>query len=247
MSHTRNAVRLTCSLPLLLALGACVTPPPSGPSFVALPADGKPFDRFLTEDNYCRQFASSRSGYNSGTGVNSTLGGATAGTLLGAGAGALIGTAFGAPGLGAAAGAGTGLITGTEVGASNGALASGGVQQNFDGAYAQCMASYGNKVPAPGQVTANSETSYAGGYYPAYASYYGGGYPFYGPGFGFGYGGFYSPFYYGFGYGGFYGRGFYGRGYGGYGHGYGGYGRGGYGGGFHGGGGGFHGGGGGHR
>ena len=232
MSYKRNVLRLTCSLPLLLALGACVTPPPSGPSFVALPSDGKPFDRFLTEDNYCRQFASSRSGYSGNASANSTTGGAVAGTLLGAGAGALLGAAAGNPGVGAAAGAGVGLLTGTSIGASNGAIDSASVQQNYNGAYAQCMASYGNKVPAPGQVSAYSGVNYAS-YYPAYASYYGG-YPFYGPGFGFGYGGFYSPFYYGFGFGGFYGRGFYGGGYRG-GYGYGGY-RGGYGGGYHGGG-----------
>lgn len=233
MSHTRNAVRLTC-LPLLLALGACVTPPPSGPSFVALPADGKPFDRFLTEDNYCRQFAFSRSGYSGSTGVNSTVAGGGVGTLVGAGAGALIGAAVGDPGAGAAIGAGTGLITGTSVGASNGAVAYGDVQQNYNGAYAQCMASYGNKVPPPGQIASYSGVNYAG--YGGYGGF-GPGFGGFGPGFGFGYGGFYSPFYYGlgFGYGGFYGRG------------YGGYGRG-YGGGFHGGGGGgFHGGGGGHR
>ena len=214
MSHTRNAIRLTCSLPLLLALGACVTPPPSGPSFVALPSDGKPFDRFLTEDNYCRQFASSRSGYSGNAAANSTAGGAAIGTVLGAGAGALLGAAAGNAGVGAAAGAGVGLLTGTSVGASNGAIDSEEVQRNYNGAYAQCMAAYGNKVPEPGQVSAYSGTTVAA-YYPGYASYYGG-YPFFGPGFGFGYGGFYSPFYYRFGYGGFYGHGFYG-GYHGYG------------------------------
>jgi hypothetical protein len=223
MSHTSNVVRLTFTLPFLLALGACVTPPPSGPSFTALPADGKTFDRFSAEDSYCRQAALSRSGYSNSSGANATLGGATVGTLVGAAGGALIGAAAGNAGIGAAAGAGAGLLAGSSIGASNGNLDAAEVQHNYDSTYAACIASYGNKVPSAGQISSypygySSYGGYGGygyggygGFYPGYA--FGYGYPFFGPGFGFGFGGIYNV--------GFFGRGYYGHGF--------------YGGGFHGG------------
>ncbi len=220
MARIRTFLSLT-PLPLLLGLGACAVSPPAGPSFVALPADGKSFDRFLSEDNYCRQSALSRSGYSGGNTAHSAVGGGAIGTLVGAGAGALLGAAAGNAGIGAAAGAGTGLLAGTAIGADNGELSDAVVQHNYDGTYAACMASYGNKLPSPGQLSTAYPASYG---YPAYA--YGYGYPYgFGPGYGFG----------GFGWDGFYGGGFFGpsfyfgRGY--YGHGY--YGHGGYGG-FHG-------------
>ena len=241
MSRIRTLSGLA-SLPIVLSLGACVAAPPPGPSFVALPGTGKSYGTFVNEDSTCRQIALSRSGYVPGTGAHSAATGAVVGTAIGAGAGALLGAAVGEPGFGAAAGAGTGLLTGTAVGADNGALAQGGVQVNYDAAYAQCMAAYGNKVPPPGQIASSSGVGYASYGYPAYAAVYG---PGWGWGWGwggYGWGGLY-PAYYGLGFygGGYYGRGYYGHGYYGhgyyghgyYGHGY--YGHGGYGGGWHGG------------
>ena len=226
MVRTRTLLGLT-PISLLLGLGACAVSPPAGPSFVALPSDGKTFDRFLGEDNYCRQSALSRSGYNGGNTGRSAVGGAAVGTLVGAGAGALLGAAAGNPGIGAAAGAGTGLLAGTAIGADNGELSDAVVQHNYDATYAACMASYGNKLPQPGQLGTAYPASYA---YPSYA--YGYGYPYgFGPGFGFGgfgWDGFYGPGFFGGGFFGpsfYFGRGYYGRGF--YGHGY-------YGGGFHG-------------
>ena len=249
MSRFRTVAALA-GLPIVLSLGACVATPPPAPSFVALPGANKSYGTFVSEDTTCRQIALGRSGYAPGRGANSAATGAVVGTALGAGAGALLGAAAGNAGIGAAAGAGTGLLAGTAVGADNGALAEGGVQVNYDAAYAQCMAAYGNKVPPPGQIAAYpADGAYASYGYPAYADLYG---PGWGWGWGwggYGWGGFY-PGLYGLGFygGGYYGRGYYGRGYygrgyyghGGYGHGGygGGYGHGGYGGGWHGGGGG---------
>ena len=44
----------------LLALGACAAVPPSGPSVMALPGNGKSFEQFRADDAACREYASSR-------------------------------------------------------------------------------------------------------------------------------------------------------------------------------------------
>ncbi|HZB89922.1 MAG TPA: glycine zipper family protein, partial [Stellaceae bacterium] len=94
-----------------LALGACAVAPPTGPSVMALPAQGKSFEAFQQDDGVCRQFASQQIGYGSpaAAATTSAVNSAAAGTVLGAAAGAAIGAAAGNPALGAAIGGGSGL------------------------------------------------------------------------------------------------------------------------------------------
>jgi hypothetical protein len=199
-----------------LGLAACTVPPPSGPTIMALPPQGKDYAQFQREDMTCQQSAGASIGYvdPSAAAANTVVGSAAVGTVVGAAAGALIGAAAGNPGAGAAIGAGTGLVTGSAIGANNAAYGTGyEMQARFDTTYAQCMTAYGNTIQAA-PATPPSIPYYAAPYYP---------YPFY-P----------YPYYYGP-------RvGFYG-GYGGYGYGWGGY-RGGYYGGYRGGWGGYRGG-----
>ena len=178
-------------LDLLVALtgtglvAGCVVAPPSGPTVMVMPGQGKSFETFQREDVYCRQTAA----FNSGAGQtaanaqNNAVGSAAVGTVLGAAAGAVIGAASGNAGAGAAIGAGTGLLVGSAAG--TGQAAGGGyyAQQQYDTVYTQCMYSYGNTVQSP-------PPSYASPYpYPAP-------YPY---GYGYGYapgvviGGYYGP------------------------------------------------------
>lgn len=121
---------------------------PSGPSVMVLPAPGKSFEVFQSEDLACRNWAAVQTGAPAGDTVNQNLaGGAAVGTLMGAGLGAAIGAASGHAGTGAAIGAGSGLIGGTAV-ASGPAYAAGWeAQRRYDIAYQQCMYAKGNQLP----------------------------------------------------------------------------------------------------
>jgi len=139
------------ALPLLLgilALTACAVAPPSGSAVVALPPEGKDLARFQQEDTGCRGYAQQQIGYGSPQQAanQNAVGSAAVGTALGAAAGAAIGAAAGAAGTGAAVGAGAGLLAGAAVGASNVAASASVLQQQYDIAYAQCMAASGNTL-----------------------------------------------------------------------------------------------------
>ena len=87
---------------------------PLGLSVAVMPAPGKPFDLFVSEESICRHYAEQQVGISPQQATqNSTATGAVAGTALGAAAGGAIGAAVGHPGPGAAVGAGTGLLTGS--------------------------------------------------------------------------------------------------------------------------------------
>src|SRR5215813_3387991 len=134
-----------------VALGGCGVAPPSGPSVMVLPSEGKTFAQFQHEDATCRQYASQQIGYGSPAQAanESAVGSAALGTILGAGLGALIGAAGHDAGEGAAIGAGSGLLLGSAWGA-NAAYASGAaLQQRYDTSYLQCMYASGNSMPAP--------------------------------------------------------------------------------------------------
>jgi hypothetical protein len=173
-----------------LALSACVVQPPPGPSFAAMPGDGKSYDQFRQDDARCqaagRQAAGPVSPGQAAT--QSAVGSAVIGTALGAAAGAAIGSAAGAVGAGAAIGGGVGLLAGSAAGANNAQASAAGLQRAYDVAYAQCMAAAGEKVP-----DVNGGAAAYGGYpgygYPAYAY----GYPAYGYAYPAPYYGFYGP------------------------------------------------------
>ncbi len=129
------------------ALSGCATIP-TGPSVMALPPPGKPFEAFQADDYACRQWAAQQAGAGPSDTVNQNLAsGAAIGTLMGAGLGAAIGAASGQAGTGAAIGAASGLIGGTAL-ASGPAYAAGSeVQRRYDMAYQQCMYAKGNQIP----------------------------------------------------------------------------------------------------
>src|SRR5215470_8439018 len=132
-----------------LALDGCAIAPPTGPSVMALPAQGKSFEQFQQDVATCQQFASSRIGDGSPqqaaneSGINS----AAIGTIVGAAAGALIGAAAGNPAAGAAIGGGGGLLVGSASGVSNAYASGAALQQRYDMAYMQCMSAKGESVP----------------------------------------------------------------------------------------------------
>jgi len=164
-----------------LALTACAVAPPSGPTVLAMPPEGKNLGEFQQEDAGCRNYASAQIGYGTpAQGANqAAVGSAALGTVLGAAAGALLGAAGGAAGTGAAVGAGTGLLAGSAIGGSNAQASGYALQQRYDMAYAQCMASAGNRVQAA-VAAPPAGYGYSYPYYGGYPYYYGyGGYPYY--------------------------------------------------------------------
>ena len=149
-----------------LGLAACAVPPPSGPTLIAMPPQGKDYGQFQREDATCQQSAGASIGYAdpSIAAGNAAVGSAAVGTVVGAAAGALIGAAAGNPGAGAAVGAGAGLVTGSAVGANNAAAAGYDLQSRYDMTYAQCMTAYGNQIQA--QPVAAPTGYYSAPYYP---------------------------------------------------------------------------------
>jgi hypothetical protein len=134
------------ALLLLLILTGCATVP-TGPGVMVLPAPGKPFQEFQTEDANCKWWASQQSGLSIQETVNqNTVSGAVIGTVIGAGLGAAIGAISGSPGIGAAVGAGSGLLSGTISGAHAGQGYAWEAQRRYDIAYQQCMYANGNQV-----------------------------------------------------------------------------------------------------
>ena len=167
-------------------LAGCTVRPPTGPTILAVPPEGKDLAQFQREEANCRDYAAGQTGVTPAQGANqSAAGSAALGTVLGAAAGALLGAAGGSAGTGAAIGAGTGLLGGSAVGAGTAQTSAYSLQSRYDMSYAQCLASTGNKVQtAMGYGAAPYSAPYppVG---PAYSPYYGGLYGpgFYGPGF----------------------------------------------------------------
>jgi len=127
-------------------MSSCATMP-TGPSVNVLPAPGKPFSQFQSEDANCRKWAEHSVGVSPTDVQNqNTAGGAAIGAVGGAGAGALLGAASGHAGAGAAIGAGTGLLLGTVIGSEKGRVTAREAQRRYDIAYEQCMTSSGNQV-----------------------------------------------------------------------------------------------------
>lgn len=164
MTTSRSSALLGC-VPVLM-LSACAVAPPSGPSVMALPPQGKPFEVFQQDDMLCRQYASGQNGGQTAVGAanNAAVGSAVLGTALGAGVGAALGSVGGAMGAGAAVGGATGLLAGSAIGANNAQAAGAGTQARYDTSYTQCMYSRGNSVQS-------APSGYAYGYPPGYAAY----------------------------------------------------------------------------
>jgi len=177
----RRGAKLVTVLGGAGAVAACAVPPPSGPTVMALPSQGKSLGVFQQEDGECRNYATAAIGYAQPgqAGTHAVVGSAAVGTALGAATGAAIGAAAGGAGLGAAIGAATGLVGGTAVGANNAAASEFDLQSRYNIAYTQCMYSLGNTVQSP---PINGYGYYGYGY-PWYGYPSGWGWPWGGPGF----------------------------------------------------------------
>lgn len=135
-----------------LGLGACTVAPPTGPTVVAMPGQGKSFAQFQQDDNYCRSYAQSKTanaGQVSANAQNNATTTAVAGTLIGAAAGAAFGSLAGNVGAGAGIGAGVGLLGGAAAGGNNTQAAANSLQGSYDVAYAQCMVGNGETIQQP--------------------------------------------------------------------------------------------------
>ena len=124
-------------------LEGCVQTP-LGPTVQVIPAPGKPFEAFAADQSACTQYAASQVQGQAERANTTAVGSAVLGTVLGAGLGAAVGR-----GRGAAVGAAGGAIVGTGVGGGISGQAQGGIQFQYNNAYAQCMISKGNRLPPP--------------------------------------------------------------------------------------------------
>lgn len=167
-----RVVRFGTAAVALVALAGCAVAPPSGPSVMVMPGQGKSFAAFQADDAACRQYASQQTGIAPQDAANQSLvSSAAVGTVLGAAAGAAIGAAAGNPAMGAAIGAGSGAVLGTGAGVGAAQYSADSVQYRYDVGYVQCMSAKGESTPQmPQQAAAAPPPAYAA--YPAYPAYY---------------------------------------------------------------------------
>lgn len=141
----RNKAIFALLGPVLL-LAACAQTP-LGPTVAVMPAPGKPFDVFQSDQLLCKQYAEGQVAGQAEDANMRAVGAAALTTALGAGLGAAIGSASGAAGIGAGIGAGSGALGGAGIGAMQSDRANMTIQQRYDIAFSQCMYSRGNQVP----------------------------------------------------------------------------------------------------
>lgn len=141
MSRMQSTVLGMATLTLL---GACVQAPLQ-PSIAVMPAPDKLLAKFQEDDAVCRQFAAQSVGPAAQGGPDQTVASGVIGTLIGAAAGALMTPHSG---IGAAPGAAFGLLAGGAIGSSQSQASAFTAQRRYDVAYAQCMYTHGNQVPA---------------------------------------------------------------------------------------------------
>jgi hypothetical protein len=131
----------------LLALLAGCAGTPMGPTVQVMPGPGKTFDAFQTDQLVCKNYAQQQVAGQADAANQRAVGGAVLTTALGAGMGAVFGSFAGNAGAGAAIGAASGAGLGAAYGADASAQAQGGIQWQYDNAYAQCMYARGEQVP----------------------------------------------------------------------------------------------------
>jgi hypothetical protein len=129
---------------LSLLLAGCAQTP-LGPTVQVMPGPGKSFDAFQYDQASCKQFAQQAVAGQAENANMRGVGGAALTTVLGAGLGAAIGGGRGA-GIGAASGA----LGGAGIGAMSSSGQQGGIQEQYNNAFAQCMYAKGEMVPGYG-------------------------------------------------------------------------------------------------
>lgn len=128
----------------LLSIVAGCANIPNGPSIAVMPAPGKPFDLFVSEDRECRQFAQQSTGTSANqAATESAEKSIAAGTAIGAVAGTLLGGHEGA-----GSGAAVGLLSGAAIGSDAARYSGNEAQRRYDIAYEQCMYAKGNQLPS---------------------------------------------------------------------------------------------------
>jgi hypothetical protein len=141
--HVRLRQGLIILAPTVL-LAACAQTP-MGPTVQVMPGPGKSFEAFQYDQAGCKQFAEQAVAGQAQNANQRALVGGLITTALGAGLGGAIGGGSGA-GIGAASGA----VAGGALGAAGSSGAQGGIQVQYNNAYAQCMYAHGNAVPGYG-------------------------------------------------------------------------------------------------
>ena len=129
-------------------VAACAVAPPSGPTVMALPSQGKGLTAFQQEDRQCRNYAAATIGdlQPGQAATQTTIGSAAVGTALGAAAGAAGDAAAGNSGAAAAIGGATDLVGDTAAGTNHAADGEYDLQARYNIAYTQCMYSRGDTV-----------------------------------------------------------------------------------------------------
>ncbi len=138
---------MAASLSVVAMVAGCAEAP-LGPTVQVMPGSNKPFEAFQQDQAACKQYASSQVSGQADNANAKAVGTTLLGAALGAGLGAAV-----SGGRGAGVGAAGGGVVGTAIGANNSQRAQGGIQQQYDNAYSQCMYAKGNQViqPAPVQ------------------------------------------------------------------------------------------------
>ena len=161
----------------MLVLGGCTAVPPTQPTVVAMPGQGKSWNEFQADDAYCKSYAASQmpnGGQVAQASQNNSTMTAAAGTLIGAGIGAALGSLAGNVGAGAAVGAGAGLLGGAATAGNNTQATADSLQGRYDVAYAQCMVGHGESIQQPAAPTYYAPPAYYAapppppGYYSPY-------------------------------------------------------------------------------
>jgi hypothetical protein len=116
-----------------------------------MPGPGKSFEVFQYDQASCRQFAEQSVAGQAENANMRGVGGAALTTVLGAGLGAAVGGGRGA-GIGAASGA----LGGAGIGAMSSSGQQGGIQEQYNNAFAQCMYAKGDMVPGYGPMMVQS-------------------------------------------------------------------------------------------
>lgn len=135
-----SRILVTSALLAAAVLGGCATEP-MGPTARVLPAPGKPFEAFASDQSLCKQFAGGEVRGGAELADLKRLGGAMLTAGLGTGLGAAIDRRQ-SPQIGAALGG----IMGASTGANGSARDQNDLQYRYDLAYTQCMYSRGNQV-----------------------------------------------------------------------------------------------------
>jgi hypothetical protein len=135
---------------LSLLVSSCAQTP-LGPTVQVMPGPGKSFDQFTYDQAGCKQFAEGAVAGQAQNANTRGVGAAAITTVLGAGLGAAIGGGRGA-GIGAASGA----LGGAGIGGGMSSNEQGGIQAQYDNAFAQCMYAKGNMVPGYGPMMVNA-------------------------------------------------------------------------------------------